>query len=224
MLKFSAKILKSRARILTNKEKEGFILDTSDILIGVLLGDGHMRKFNTDPNSRSNARLVISQSKKQEDLVYNLYQLLVKFAASAPRDASSLIKETGNMRHYVWFQTRALPCFNALYSQFYINRVKIVPLNIIELLTPIGLAYWIMADATWTGSGVRLHTDSFTISEVNLLIAAINTKFGLNSSINVADKSQEQYTIYIPKSDVEKLRSIVSPHMLPTFLYKMGIK
>jgi hypothetical protein len=102
-----------------------------------------MKNFNLEPNSRSNARLVRSQSLKQSDLVYHIYQLFEIFAASPPRNASSLIKETGNIRHYVWFQTRALPCFpeGVLYSQFYINRVKVVPLNIFELLTPASLAF-----------------------------------------------------------------------------------
>ena len=36
------------------------------------------------------------------------------------------------------FKTRMLPCFNYLWELFYKDRVKIVPMNIGELLTPIG--------------------------------------------------------------------------------------
>ncbi len=182
-----------------------------------------MRKFNLSAESKSNARLVITQSEKQSDLVYHIYDLFKDFCGSAPVKKSSLIKETGNTRHYVTFATRTLPCFNNLYSQFYNNRVKIVPLNIKDSLTAVGLAYWLMGDATWVGSGVRIQTDNFTLKEVNLLIDVINSKFGLNSSINVANKSKGQYSIYIPKKDLDLLRTLVTPHFLPTFLYKLGI-
>ena len=47
--------------------------------------------------------------------------------------------------------------------------------------------------------------------------------FGLNSSVNVANKSKGQYSIYIPKKDLNLLRELVTPYFLPTFLYKLGI-
>lgn len=215
----------NRARLLTKEEKNSFSLNDNliEILVGVILGDGHMRKYNLDPNSRSNARLIITQSEKQSDLVYHLYELFKEYASSAPTKKSSLIKETGNTRHYVRFATRTLPCFNNLYSQFYVNRIKIVPLNIADSLTAVGLAYWIMGDGTWVGSGVRIQTDNFTLKEVNLLIDVLNSKFGLNSSVNVADKTKGQYSIYIPKKDMDLLKKLVTPHILPTFLYKLGV-
>jgi hypothetical protein len=182
-----------------------------------------MRKFNLDPNSKSNARLVITQSEKQSDLVHHLYELFKEYASSTPTKKSSLIKETGNTRHYVRFATRTLPCFNSIYSQFYVNRVKIVPLNIADSLTAVGLAYWLMGYGGWAGSGVKIHTDNFTLKEVNLLIDVLNSKFGLNSSVNVAKKTKGQYTIYIPKKDLDLLRKLVTPYILPTFLYKLGI-
>ena len=46
-----------------------------------------------------------------------------------------------------------LPCFNYLWELFYKDRVKIVPMNIGELLTLIGLAYWIMVDGGLGSNG-----------------------------------------------------------------------
>jgi hypothetical protein len=37
----------------------------------------------------------------------------------------------------------------------YYNRIKVIPSNIEELLTNISLAYWIMVDGSWTGSGLK---------------------------------------------------------------------
>ena len=50
-----------------------------------------------------------------------------------------------------------------------------MPLNIAESLTAAGLAYWLMGDGTWVGSGVRIKTDNFTLKEVNLFINVLNS-------------------------------------------------
>jgi hypothetical protein len=134
-----------------------------------------------------------------------------------------LIKETGYRRRNISFGTRTLPCFNEFYNLFYKNKIKVVPSNIEELLTNVSLAYWIMGDGSWKGYPLRLHTNNFTKAEVALLIKAINKKFGFSSSINIANKSKEQYTIYIPSKDIDNLKSLIIPYILPSFLRKLGI-
>lgn len=81
-----------------------------------------------------------------------------------------------------------------------------------------------MGDGSWLGSGLRLHTNNFNREEVELLNNVINNKFNLNSSINTASKIKSQYTIYISSKNIDNLRSLVSPYVLPYFLYKLGIK
>jgi hypothetical protein len=41
----------------------------------------------------------------------------------------------------VQFFTRVLPCFTELHNLFYVNKVKIIPNNFYELLTPVALAH-----------------------------------------------------------------------------------
>jgi LAGLIDADG DNA endonuclease family len=181
-----------------------------------------MIKFNININSKSNARIRFLQSLEQADLIYHLYELFKEFSYTEPKTNSSLIKETGNIRHNISFSTRCLPCFNEMYSLFYENKVKVVPNNIDELLSSVELAYWIMGDGSWLGSGLRLHTNNFNRKEVELLNSVINTKFNLNSSINTASKIKSQYTIYISSQNIDTLRDLVSPYVLPYFLYKLG--
>lgn len=126
---------------------EGFL---QEVLIGCILGDAHMRMFNIKPGHRAatQARVRILQSFAQADFVYNLYELFKDYCASPPIEYSALIKETYNMRHNISFCTRNLPCFNKLYFLFYSNRIKVIPSNIKEYLTPVALAYWIMGDGS----------------------------------------------------------------------------
>jgi hypothetical protein len=86
------------------------------------------------------------------------------YCSSKPKISSSIIKETGNIRHNISFIIRCLPCFNEIYLLFYNNKVKIVPLNIgvRSGLINVSLAYWIMSDGGWIGLGIRLFVNSFT--------------------------------------------------------------
>lgn len=65
------------------------------------------------------------------------------------------------------YATLSLPCFNFYKNLFYnSNNIKIVPLNIYKLLTPSGLAYWIMVDGSLHNKGLHLNTYAFTSEDV----------------------------------------------------------
>jgi hypothetical protein len=70
---------------------------------------------------------------------------------------------TGKIYNSLNFKTRMLPCFNYLWDLFYLERVKTIPSKIGELLSPIGLAFWIMDDGgLGTHSTLNLNTNSYT--------------------------------------------------------------
>ena len=91
-----------------------------------------------------------------------------------------------------------LPCFNYLWDLFYIDKVKTIPSNIGDLLTEVGLAFWIMDDGGLGSNGtLNLHTDSYTLTEYNLLIDVLKRNFYINSRITI--KRPGQWIIVIPK-------------------------
>ena len=55
-------------------------------------------------------------------------------------------KQTEKVYPYIRFEARTLPCFNYYYDIYYLNGKKTVPSNIGDLLTPLGLCYWIADD------------------------------------------------------------------------------
>jgi hypothetical protein len=132
-------------RRLTNEEKSKFKIEgfLREVLIGNILADAHVIKFNILEGAAKseNARIRFLQSKAQSDFIYHLYELFKDYCASPPKENSLLIKESANIRYNVSFATRNLPCFNEFYYLFYNNRVKVVPQNNIELLIPVVLAY-----------------------------------------------------------------------------------
>jgi len=99
--------------------------------------------------------------------------------------------------------------------------VKSIPLNIGELLTPAGLAYWAMDDGgKYNKNNFILCTNSFTFEEVQLLIKVLKENFDLNCTIHKTN--EVQYRIYILKDSMEKFRALVTPHFHESMMYKLS--
>ena len=104
---------------------------------------------------------------------------------------SFINKKNNNNYSSVNFATLSLPCFNYYKNLFYNpDKLKIVPSNIQDLLSPRSLAYWIMDDGSFTGSGLKLHTNAFSLEELNLLIKALDKNFSIKASVNVSNREK----------------------------------
>jgi hypothetical protein len=103
---------------------------------------------------------------------------------------------------------------------FYKNKIKVVPVNIVDLITPLGLAIWIMCDGWKHNKGVTIATNSFSISDNELLINALNQKFGLSCRM-IYDHSYP--SIHIPYTNMSILQNLVVPYMHSTLLYKIHL-
>jgi len=120
----------------------------------------------------------------------------------------------------MYFHTFAFSCFNGFVDLFYPNGIKIVPANIGELLTPVGLAFWIMDDGGLSHGNLLLQTNSYTFEEVQLLVNVLQTKFNLSCKKTL--RRPGQYAICIPNRELHKVRKLVSQYMHPSMLYKLG--
>jgi hypothetical protein len=103
---------------------------------------------------------------------------------------------------------------------FYPEGKKIIPSNIKFYLTPIALAQLIMDDGTWAKYGLVIQTNGFLVEDVNVLIVAINSNFGLNSYLRLENN---QPIIYIGAKDIPTLKKIVLPFMHFSTHYKLGL-
>jgi hypothetical protein len=139
-----------------------------------------------------------------------------------PYSGVLLNKSTGNTDVAFFFNSITLPCFNYFRELFYLYNVKIVPLNIYDLLTPVGLAYLIMGDGSYhiRDGFVVLCTEGFT-NENNLrLMSVLIEKFGLSCRIEKHSKGRTR--ILIRRQSMNLLRSLVLPYMIPSMHYRVG--
>lgn len=128
-----------------------------------------------------------------------------------PKHNGYLDKRTNKVYTSIRIFTYSLPCSNYYHELFYVNGVKKVPLNIGELTTPFGLAYWTMDEGARHGPGFILCTHSYTLEEVQLLIKVLKGNLDLNCTYHKGSSS-DQYRIYINSDSMNKFRSLVTPH------------
>lgn len=205
---------------MSRAERENIDLDDylKQVLVGNILGDVYMRRFSEN----SNTRVIFRQGSTNASYLLHLYGLFQRFVASPPTSTTIIDPKTGRARYNLSFSTLALPCFNKLYESFYVDKVKRIPSNIAEMLTPVSLAYWIMDDGSFTGSGLRISTNAFSSNDLDLLIEALEKNFSIKATRNIQYRDKSQYTLYISKNQLPLVRSLVKEHMHPDMLYKLG--
>lgn len=187
-----------------------------EVLIGLLLGDGHIEVL---PNRKS-ARLKVEYSSKNDDYVEFLYQNFKNVVRM--RIKSRLRKDSfGKNIKRIGFSTLSLPEILIFRDLFYRDNKKIVPSNISKLLTRLGLSIWFMDDGSYKSrecKGKLICTHNFNLDEVNLLCKVLNEKFGLAA---IPRKQIDGIEIYISASSFGKLKELISPYLVPSFSYKM---
>jgi len=211
-----------------------------DTLIGNMLGDGHLRKQFTPLQKKdqlgrpqTNRNAYYSMTSKSYEYIMHLWSkyYFTICTKNLPRPWPN--PKTGLPVKQYTFQTKSYPELSYLHKLWYRwsdelkKYIKIVPINICDLLTPIGLAYWIMDDGYKSDNGVVLCTDSFTLDEVNLLVSVLKDNFDLIATINRKAKKGKligwRIRISGESENRDKLLSIVKPYFIPCMFYKLNI-
>lgn len=77
-----------------------------------------------------------------------------------------------------------------------------------------------MEDGTKRDNGFIFCTDSYTLSEVELLIKVLKQNFNLNCTYQ---KNKDNYRIYIKSDSMNKFRSLVTPYFHESMMYKLAV-
>ena len=198
-----------------SREVMSITIRQRNIILGLMLGDGHLEK-----NGRF-ARLRIDQNLKHKDYINWLYQELKNIVPSKPRIIQEKDRRTLNVYTRLHFSTYSNAQLYKWRNIFYVNNRKIVPLNIGEMLNhKISLAVWFMDDGYKRNdcAAVRLNTDAFSHFEQELLVQCLEKNFKIKARIH---KKGSWFNIYIPKDEANKFCRLVKPYILPSFRYKL---
>lgn len=192
----------------------------------MILRDLHIRLRRPSRN----ARLAFGQSTKKKHLAY--FNLV--FSILAPYSTPGLVpyvkqwvdKKTKQTYTSISFVTMQLPAFNSLHSLFYkrftdkgkIRYIKVIPGNIQDLLSPEGLAHWIMGDGSLQNKGLHLRIYAFTMAD--LLTSALTNKWNLKCTVHMTKSGPR---IYIHGRSMGIVRNLVKQHMDVLMYYKIGL-
>lgn len=112
-------------------------------MVGLLLGDGSLvKKYKGGGTYFKFAQGLIHFGYLEH--VFSLFKQVGYVEMKAPSMGTSVIK--GVTYKWAQFSTKSIKKWNELHSLWYVDKIKVIPTNIQELLTPVSLAYWFMDD------------------------------------------------------------------------------
>jgi hypothetical protein len=204
--------------------------ETKDIIIGSILGDGHITKWGYFSEKHSPAQLEYLKWKASF-----LKQLTTNtswdYYESIDKRSGSLIKSHSfrSTVHSFLHETR-----NNFYKEIDGKSVKIIPYNIANIINDRVLAVWFMDDGMtdWTYRGgikqslkslptCLICSESFTIEENIKLSEAIFKNFNISSKIKFHDNTKNKPRLWFSTVESEKLMKLIKPHIHSDLLYKV---
>lgn len=188
------------------------------ILVGNLLGDGRIEP------SMKNAKFTFDQCAAHKEYIEWLCTEFQPFSDKV-KVSNTFQKSKKILRYGYKFYTTSHPEFLKYRNQFYPDGKKIVPKNISDILTPLGLAMWYMDDGN-NGRDARysiLCTNCFTTKDVELLIDVLYNKFNIKSHINYARENEPRIHIGA-REGYTRFHEIVDPFVssFDCFKRKLG--
>lgn len=189
----------------------------NEILIGTLLGDGHLEK-----NGRY-VRLRAEHGDCQREYLFWKYNQFKSLVASPPRLVIHKDKRRKAPYKRWHFSTYSLPILVAAWKAWYTQGRKRIPDNIMDVFSsPLSLAVWIMDDGYRRNDccAMRINCESFSLEEQKILQNCLRSNFGLNSRIHGKGK---YWNLYIPSSEFRKLNKIVAPYFHSSMMYKIRL-
>lgn len=206
----------SSAKMAEYKKSISFSNFQRAILIGTLLGDASLRRrdFKYNPSYT----FTFSQKYDKWQYIEWLYLVFHQFAKGKP-NISHTIGKTSMYRFRLMHHPELEFYWNLFYRKIGDKTIKIVPNDIKNYLSPVSLAVLIQDDGTNHADVTNLiATHGFTEQDNHILANALNEKFDLNFKVRKAGK---YHRLYLPARDVNNIRDIIEPYIVPCFQYKL---
>ena len=175
------------------EQKQGLHLTDRQraIIVGLILGDGHLET----QNDGKTYRLKVEHTESQSDYVHWLFNELREWIpATLP-----YLKVRANGERNVGFNTYSHASLRFYGHQFYDDKKKNIPKMIAKLVEPISIAVWFMDDGSRKSARhhtYNIHTLGYSKTDLELLQDMLKKRFGISA---VMHRQKEKYwRLYIP--------------------------
>ena len=204
------------AKIIENHKKKLKLTQRQrQIIIGKILGDGHLET----QNNGKTYRLKVEHSIKQKEYVDWFYQEFKEWILAKPKKKRKI--RNGKLSYNYWVNTLTSGSFRFYAHQFYKDKKKIIPKLIHRWLTPLSLAVWFMDDGSIKSKNHKariINTQGFEKKEVLRLMSALKSKFGIQSKLR---KQKDGYQIMILSENADEFAMLIKNHLHPSMKYKI---
>jgi hypothetical protein len=176
-----------------------------EVLIGLLLGDGHLET----QNGGKTYRLKMEHSEAQRDYTEWLFKLFLPFC-----EQITLYEKEKNGKRYVGFRTRSIGLFRFYAQQFYSDKKKVMPKIIGKLLSETGIAIWFLDDGSKKSNRHKtyiIHSLGFTQEELERVQRIFQEKFSIEVSLH--RQKQKYYRLYVQSKSASRFRGIMEPYV-----------
>ena len=197
---------------LTKRQKE--------IIVGLLLGDGHLE---TQDNGRT-YRLKVEHGPSQYEYVLWLFKELENLI----RAEHPFEKKAKDGRVSFGFTTYSLGILRFCGQQFYADGKKQIPSLISKLLTPLSIAVWFMDDGSRKSdrhATYIIHTLGYDKKDLERMCEVLEKRFEIKSTLH--RQKGKYWRMYILTSSATRFRSLIEPYIkkeIPSLMYKFGGK
>ncbi|HEY4479136.1 MAG TPA: LAGLIDADG family homing endonuclease [Candidatus Paceibacterota bacterium] len=198
-----------------------------DIIVGKLLGDGHLET----KNQGRTYRLKVEHSIKQKEYVDWVYGKLRHLAMSEPcvKEKDVFPPQGGTFKfHGYGFTSLSLGQLRFYGQQFYNHGKKVIPKMIGKMLSPSVIAIWYLDDGSLKSNTHRtyiIHTYGYTKSDLRRVQDALLKRFDIHTNLHRQNKNGKVYwRMYVMSESAWTFQKLIEPIIkhIPSMQYKLG--
>src|SRR3989344_5954383 len=167
-----------------------------DIIVGLLLGDGHLET----QNGGRTYRLKDEHGALQRDYVEWLFNELREWIP--PTEPYMKLRSNGALRFFG--------------QQLYERKKKVIPALIGRMLTPLSLAIWFMDDGSRKSAKHKtyiIHSLGYTKPDLLRIQNILQKKFGLKVALH--QQKGHYWRLYIPSESARAFEQLTGKYMKP---------
>lgn len=185
-----------------------------DVIVGGLLGDTWIGYLGQAKNPCGSFTHKIEHSPYVE-YKYNL----IKRRCSEITIHNKLDKRTNRKYQQCFCKIAASPVLIPIREAFYKDNIKIVPEELINKLSPLGIAIWFMDDGASTDGSYKFSVDCFTKEDIEKLSKMLKDKFGIDTTIQI----NQNKVLRVCSKSAKTFKKLVEPYMCDCMKYKLQI-
>lgn len=193
-----------------------------EVLYGCLLGDGCLNIHKDGKNA------IFSYTSKSKEMVEYVMKYFSDIPNSGIRYTEYYDKRTNKLYSRYTFKTHVNPTFTEIYHKWYVNKIKIIPADLV--LTPTICLLWYLGDGSLVipTRGHKMHinfaTHCFEKKEIEDVLISQLSKY--NSKITksgVSKNDKQQYSIEIPGRNVDSFLHYIGDCPVRYYSYKWNV-